>query len=255
MYQVPDELTVSADGPVRVVTLNRPGQLNAANKAMHTGLVKIWRQLADDPSARAVVLTGSGRAFCAGGDIEWFRQIQIDHRERRRSLTEAKQIVTEMTDFPLPVVAAVNGPAIGLGASLMMMCDVVYLNEDTFIADPHVQVALVAADGGSVSWPLMTSLLRAKEYLLTGDRIPAREAERFGLANHVVPAAQVLPRALAFAHRVAALPWQAVQDTKRALNIHLATAARSVLDFALAAEGESYTTPENRAAVEAFLAK
>ena len=248
-------LTVEKDGAVRIVRLNRPESLNAANPALHTALVTVWGELQTDPEARAVVLTGAGKAFCAGGDIEWFRQIQGDNDENRRSMEEARQIITNMAAFPLPVVAAVNGPAVGLGASLAMMADVVFIADTAFLADPHVVVGLVAADGGSVTWPLMTSLLKAKEYLLTGDRIPAEEAKALGLANRVVPRDSVVSEALAFAHRLAGLPAVAVQGTKRALNKHVEAAIHSVLDYALAAEAQCFSTDEHRQAVDAFLSR
>jgi enoyl-CoA hydratase len=248
-------LTVEKDGAVRIVRLNRPESLNAVNPALHTALVKVWGEIQEDRETRAVVLTGAGKAFCAGGDIDSFRQNHVDEEKNRRSMEEARQLVANMAAFPLPVVAAVNGPAVGLGASLAMMADVVFIADTAFLADPHVVVGLVAADGGSVTWPLMMSLLKAKEYLLTGDRIPAEEAKALGLANRVVPGDCVLSEALAFAHRLAGLPAVAVQGTKRALNKHLEAAIHSVLDFALAAEAQCFSTDDHRQAVDAFLAR
>ncbi len=121
----------------------------------------------------------------------------------------------------VPIVAAVNGPAVGLGCSLVALSDVVYMAESAHLADPHVLIGLVAADGGPVTWPLLTSLQLAKEYALTGDRIPAERAAAIGLVNHVVPDDEVLDQAMACARKIAALPQQAVEDTKRILNLHL----------------------------------
>ena len=112
---------------------------------------------------------------------------------------------------------------------------------------------IVAADGGSLAWPLLMSLLKAKEYLLLGERIPAALAVELGLANRVVPHEQVKEEALAVAHRLAALPPAAVQDTKRALNLHLQRAMTGILEYGLTAESETFTSPEHRAALEAFL--
>jgi enoyl-CoA hydratase len=131
------------------------------------------------------------------------------------------------------------------------MCDIVLIADDAFMADPHVGAGLVAADGGAVLWPLVMSYLKAKEYLLLGDRIPAEEAVRLGLANRVVPAGQVRDEALALAHRLASLPWQAVQETKRAVNLHLQEAALRVMPFAVTAESESFNTE----AVQQFMDK
>jgi len=155
----------------------------------------------------------------------------------------------------VPVIAAVNGPAVGLGCSLLALSDVVYMAESAYLSDPHVTVGLVAADGGPVTWPLHTSLLLAKEYAFTGERITAARAAEIGLANHVCPDGEVLPAALAAAHKIAALPQQAVEATKRVLNLHLEQAVLATIDFALAAENESFDTDELRANVDRFLAR
>jgi enoyl-CoA hydratase/carnithine racemase len=149
-------------------------------------------------------------------------------------------------------VAAVNGPAVGLGATLVTACDMVFIADHTFLADPHVTVALVAGDGAAATWPLHVSLLRAKEFLLTGDRIPAASAVEFGLANRAVPAPSLLEDALAFAHRLAALPPQAVQDTKTVLNQWIRQSSVSVLGYGFAAESQSHDTAEFRAVPERF---
>ena len=154
----------------------------------------------------------------------------------------------------VPIVAAVNGPAVGLGCSLVALSDIVYMAESAHLADPHVMIGLVAADGGPVTWPLLTSLQLAKEYALTGDRIPAERAAQIGLVNHVCEDDAVLDQALACAHRIAALPRQAVEDTKRILNLHLERAVVATLDFALAAEDRSFRSPELRANLDRLLA-
>jgi len=253
-YDLPVEVTVTADGPVRIVTMNRPDELNAVNGGLHHGMSRVWAQLAADGDARAAVLTGAGAAFSAGGDFGWFQVVQGDAAPRRAMLREARAIVTEMTRCPLPVVAAVNGPAVGFGCSVALLCDVVLIDENAFLADPHVSVGLVAGDGGAVVWPLLTSLLRAKEYLFTGERIPAGLAVELGLANRVVAAGSALPTAVELAHRLAAQPPLALQETKRAVNLHLERAVTGILDFALSAESESFGTAEHRDRVAAFFA-
>jgi enoyl-CoA hydratase/carnithine racemase len=155
----------------------------------------------------------------------------------------------------VPVVAAVNGPAVGLGCSLVAMSDVAIMAESAYLADPHVALGLVAADGGPVTWPLLTSLQLAKEYALTGDRIPAQRAAEIGLVNHVVPDDEVLDQALACAHKIAKLPRGAVEDTKRVLNLHLERAVLATLDFALSAEHRSFDSPELRANLDRLLSR
>lgn len=240
----PPVIAIEEDGPVRIVTFNRPDSLNAVSHELHRELVAVWGRLRQDREARAVVITGAGRAFSAGGDVPEFMRAVEEKEFRREGFEMATQLVREMLEFPLPVVAAVNGPAVGLGASVAVMTDIVYMSEKAFLADPHVAIGLTAGDGGVVTWPAMTSILRAKEYIFTGDRIPAEEAVRLGLANRVFPAEELLPAALEFAKRLADLPAQPLQTTKRALNMHLIAAADRVLPFALAAEELSFEEPD-----------
>jgi len=253
-YELTPELTVEADGPIRLVRLNRPEQLNATNHGLHRGLAELFPQIDADDDARAVVLTGNGRAFSAGGDFTYLDELSRDPDRRRETLAHGKQIVTGMVQCRVPIVAAVNGPAVGLGCSLVALSDIVYMAESAHLSDPHVMIGLVAADGGPVTWPLLTSLQLAKEYALTGDRIPARRAAEMGLVNHVCADDEVLEQAVACAHRIAKLPRQAVEDTKRILNLHLERAVVATLDFALAAEDRSFTSSELRANLDRLLA-
>jgi len=248
-------LLIEGAGPVRTVKLNRPDRLNAVNEELHAALASVWGILGADDTVRAVILTGAGTAFSAGGDMDYLARLADDPSFRSHTLADARRIVTEMMAFRKPVIAAVNGPAVGLGCSLAVLCDIVLMSETAFFADPHVNIGLVAADGGALAWPLTMSLLRAKEYLFTGDRIDAPTAERLGLANHVVPPADLLDRAQSLAERLAAQPQQALQDTKRALNIHMSRAVLSVIDFALASESETFALPEFRSFLDAYTAK
>jgi enoyl-CoA hydratase len=247
------ELLIEARGPIRIVTLNRPEAMNATNEALHGALIKVWRHLAADPEARAVVLTGAGRAFSAGGDLEHFVELWDDRTARRQEIDNAGRLLQEMISFPLPVVAAVNGPAVGLGCNLAVCSDLVLIAESAFVADPHVGVGLTAADGGAPTWPLLMGMLKAKEYLLTSERIPAAKAVEIGLANRVVPDADLMDEALALAGRIAAQPPHAVRTTKRALNIHIKRAVAGVMEYALAEEYASFDTPEHQALVRRFL--
>jgi enoyl-CoA hydratase/carnithine racemase len=253
MYDMPAEIDVRAEGPLRIITLNRPSALNAVNDALHTGLARLWPRLAEDRAARAAVLTGSGRTFSAGGDFAYLDELSKDAELRATTIAHGRDIVLGMARCRIPVVAAVNGPAVGLGCSLVSLSDVVYMAEDAYLADPHVQVGLVAADGGPLTWPLHTSLLLAKEYALTGARIPAERAVQMGLANHV--SADPMADALACAKRIAELPRQAVESTKRLLNMQLERAVLSTLDFATTAEDQSFQTDDFRAIVTRLTTK
>ena len=247
MYDMPPEIDVAADGPLRIITLNRPGALNAVNDPLHTGLARLWPRLSEDHDARAAVLTGRGRAFSAGGDFGYLEELSRDAALRAKTIAHGRDLVLGMARCRVPVVAAVNGPAVGLGCSLVALSDVVYMAETAYLADPHVQIGLVAADGGPLTWPLHTSLLLAKEYALTGARISAPRAAEMGLANHVV--ADPLSEALACAKRIAGLPRQAVESTKRILNLQLERAVLATLDFAMTAEEQSFGTADFRSII------
>jgi enoyl-CoA hydratase/carnithine racemase len=215
----------------------------------------VFPQLSADPEARVAVITGEGRAFSAGGDFDLLDRMARDRDLRRDVIAEGRALVVSMIRCRVPVIAAVNGPAVGLGCSVIALSDVVYMAESAYLSDPHVTVGLVAADGGPLSWPLHTSLLLAKEYAFTGDRISAARAAEIGLANHVCADEAVLDEALAAAHRIATLPRQAVEATKRVLNLHLERAVLATIDFAMAAETESFDMPELRANVDRFLGR
>jgi enoyl-CoA hydratase/carnithine racemase len=243
-------IAVRSEGPVRVVTLDEPDTLNAFSEPMHESFLALWRAVAKDTDARAVVLTGAGRAFSAGGSFEDFERRRTDVEFRVRSMNQAREIVEAMIDCRVPVVAAVNGAAVGLGCTIVTLCDIVFIADTAFLADPHVSVALVAGDGSAVTWPAHTSLLKAKQYLLTGDRIPPEDAVALGLGNFVVPHAELMDAALSFARRLASQPPQAVQETKRVLNEHLRANAERALQLGLDAEQASHDTPEYQAAAE-----
>lgn len=239
-------------GPVAILTMNNPDMRNAFVDELHEAMQEVWAHLSADHSVRAVVLTGAGRAFSSGGDIPGFIRSYEDPDHRRLSLRQARSLMDAMAEFPKPVIAAVNGPAVGLGCSVAVNCDIVLIAESAFLADTHVDIGLVCGDGGAIAWPLLMSLLKAKEYLLTGDRIPSHEAVNLGLANRVVADDALLVEAVALAQRLADKPRQAIQETKRALNLHLQAAIAMVAPFALSAEAESFATDDVRRSVESF---
>lgn len=243
---LPAELTVEIDGPVRTVVINRPAELNAVNRPLHFALAHVWRLLGQDPGARVVIVTGSGRAFSAGGDLGWITSFLDDPVARDESLREGAQIIEELLRFPLPVIAAVNGPAVGLGCSLAVLCDIVLIAETAHLADPHVSVGLVAGDGGAAFWPLLTPILRSREYLFTGARIPAATAVELGLASRTVAPDALLPQARALALRLAEQPAEALRGTKRVANMYLAQALAGAVQAGFAAEAATMRSPEHR---------
>ncbi|WP_040800744.1 enoyl-CoA hydratase/isomerase family protein [Nocardia higoensis] len=245
-YDPPPGLTVTADGPVRTVLIDRPAELNAVNADLHRALAEVWRHLAADRDAKVVILTGAGRAFSAGGDLDWITSFLDDPVARDESIREGAQIIEEILRFPLPVIAAVNGAAMGLGASIAVLCDIVLMSERAYLADPHVAVGLVAGDGGAAFWPLLTPILRTREFLYTGDRIDAATAVQVGLASRVVAAEELLIEASALAHRLAAQPSEALRGTKRVVNMYLSQALAGPMQAGFAAEVVSMRTDEHR---------
>lgn len=240
----------TGDG-VLTVSFQRPDAKNAVNKALHRELSRVFAEIARDRDTRSVVLTGEGRAFSAGGDLTWFRD--MDAEDRDALFVEARRIVIDLLEVPQPVIAAVNGPAIGLGATIALMCDIIVAADDALFGDPHVLIGVVAGDGGAVIWPWLVGMARAKEYLLTGQNIRAEEAERIGLVNRVVPADELLGVAQELASRLASGPTQAIQGTKASLNKILRDTTNLVLDTSLALERACFETDDHREAVSAFL--
>jgi enoyl-CoA hydratase len=245
-YDLPDELLVETDGSLRTVVINRAAELNCVNESLHWALANVWRQLASDKAAQAVILTGAGRAFCAGGDLGWITTFLDDPVARDESIREGAQIIEEMLRFPLPIIAAVNGPAVGLGCSIALLCDIVLISEAAYLADPHVAVGLVAGDGGAALWPLLTAIMRSREYLYTGDRIPAETAVELGLASRTVAADELLAEAHRLAERLAAQPPAALQGTKRIVNMHLSQVLGGAMQAGFAAEVATMQSEDHR---------
>jgi enoyl-CoA hydratase len=239
------------DPQVLVVTVDRPGdELNVVDATLHGELARLFRLLRRERTARAVVLTGEGRAFCAGGDFAWFTELRsveaLDHLR-----LDARQLIRDLLDVEVPVVCGLNGHAMGLGASIALLCDLVVMSSDARIGDPHVSVGLVAGDGGTVIWPAVLGPARAKQALLLGDPLDAPTAERLGLVNQVVPADEVAPASLALARRLAAQPPLAVRYTKQAVNAQLRASLGS-LDTATALELSTFLSADHAEAVEAL---
>lgn len=246
----------SRDGRVLTLSLNHPRKLNAVDQLMHEELAQVFTDAGDDKDSDVIVLTGAGAAFCAGGDISWFQRAnRAEPGATRPSVLEAKKIVFSLLDLEKPIIAKVRGPAIGLGCTIALFCDVIFAADTARFADPHVGVGIVAGDGGAAIWPHLVGHARAKEYLMTGDAILAPEAERIGLINHAVGEGELDARVAAFAARLAEGPTQAIKYTKVSVNIGLKQIAHAILDASLAYEMMTFETDDHREAVEAFLAK
>lgn len=248
-----DTVRVDRAGHVLTVTIDRPDSaVNAVNGAVHADIGSLFAWLKTEASARAVVLTGGGkRAFSAGGDFDWFPQLRTV--ERLDSLRrEAKQLIWDLLDVEVPIVCALNGSAAGLGASVALLCDVIVMSERAVIVDPHVNVGLVAGDGGAAVWPWLVGPLAAKRHLLLGEPLTAAEALRLGVAAEVCAPADVGARAQAWAERLAAQPPLAVRGTKLAVNAHLKRALLDSFDLSTALEIPCLLSHDHAEAIDAL---
>lgn len=254
-YQDYRHLAVTREGPILTLTLNRPEALNAINDALHEELGQIFIDVARDDQAEVVILTGAGRAFCAGGDLAEMKANLDAGQGDYMSPATAKRIIFSMLDLEKPLIAKVNGHCMGLGATLALFCDLIYMNEDAKIGDPHVRAGVVAGDGGAVIWPQLIGYAKAKEYLMTGDPISARNAERMNLINHVLPADELDDAVAAMASRLANGPRDAIRWSKVCANIGLKQLAHSIMDASVGYEWQTFRSRDHAEAVNAFVEK
>jgi len=240
---------------VAIITLNRPEVRNAFNGDLAREMDEAFKEVAQDDDVNAIVLTGAGSVFSAGGDIKAMGASSTQPLTAPLGLPMARRHIDTILGVEQPIIAALNGDAIGMGATVALFCDVVLASEKARIGDPHVRMGLVAGDGAAAIWPLLVGVNKAKEMLLTGDLISALEAERLGLLNRILPQEEVMPAAMELARRLAQGPSKAIRWTKLCINKRLREDINLVLDASLALEGLSAATEDHREAVLAFLEK
>ncbi|MDG2003758.1 MAG: enoyl-CoA hydratase-related protein [Novosphingobium sp.] len=255
MYDDFETLKVTQDGKILTISFNRPEVNNATNPQMHQELERIFPLIGTDPEVHVVILTGEGKCFSAGGDINSLKA-SLDNQTRWiESMEEARRILFAMLDVDRPVIAKLNGHAVGLGATLALCCDIVIAKDTAKIADPHVGVGLVAGDGGSVLWPALVGHAKAKRYLLTGDAISGEEAERIGLISECAAAEELDEKVQALAQRLADGAAMAIRLTKKAINMDLRQRMDAMIEAHLGFETWSHLSNDHREALEAFLEK
>lgn len=252
VYEGYETLKVVRQGRVVTVSFNRPEVKNATNPRMHQELVRVFPEIGRDPEAHVVILTGVGDTFSAGGDFDALRTSLDDHRRWNESMMEARDILMGVIDLDRPVIAKVNGHAVGLGATLALVCDIIIAKDTAKIADPHVKVGLVAGDGGSVIWPALIGYARAKKYLLTGAAISGAEAAAIGLVSEALPADQLDARVDALARELAEGAAVAIRLTKKSVNMALRQQMDALIEAHLGFETMSHLTNDHREAVAAF---
>ena len=251
-YREQHHLAVRIEDRVATLTLDRPEVHNAVNHAMHLGLETIFRVLARDPDVGAIVITGRGKSFCAGGDVKGYGNPDDRPIDQLRG---TRYLVQEMIACEAPIIAAVNGTAAGLGATIALLSDVIFMADTARIGDTHVKMGLVAGDGGAVIWPLLIGPHRAKELLMSGKLVTGPQAAQMGLVNHCVSAASLLEEAIAFARELAHGPIAAIRWTKMAINQQIQHSINTTLNFSVAAEHLTAHTQDMREAITAFAEK
>jgi enoyl-CoA hydratase/carnithine racemase len=244
-------LKVEISNQVATVILNRPEELNNFDRTLHSEVESIFHEISFDETVNAIVLTGAGTAFSAGGNI----------KEMQKGMSTAPppeeciSLINNLLKIKQPIIAALNGHAVGLGATLALFCDIVIASSKAKIGDPHVSVGLVAGDGGCVIWPLLIGMTRAKEMLLTGKLINSEKAEQIGLINYSVPSEEVMPKAMRIANSLANGPAKAIQWTKMSINKKLLADVNLILPTSIGFEYLSMNTEEHKEAVAAFIEK
>ena len=230
------------------VAMNRPDRLNAADATMHRELAEIWRVIDGDESVNAVILTGVGKAFSAGGDFDMIDEIMNDYATRTRAWKEARDIVYNVINCSKPIVSAIRGPAVGAGLVAGLLADVSIAVRDARIIDGHTRLGVAAGDHAAIVWPLLCGMAKAKYYLLLCEPVSGEEAERIGLVSLTVDDGELDDRAIEVATRLAEGPPSAVRFTKYALNNWLRLAGPT-FDTSLALEFLGFTGPEPREGV------
>ncbi len=239
------------DSGVAIITMNRPEILNAISWPMHSALEQVFVDLDNDPKVKAIVLTGAGRGFCSGGD-----QNSLDDGLHTISPTRSgRHLIRNMLELESPLIAAVNGVAVGLGATLALYCDVGFADPSARFADTHGTAGRVAGDGGAIIWPMLLGPVRAKHYLMTGEFISAEEAAAAGMINKVIPDGKVFDHAIQYAEMLASGPRDAIIWTKYAVNKLIKEQVHLNLDTAAAHEMLTFVSPERKEAVAAFREK
>lgn len=237
------------------IKLNRPEMMNAVDDDLHYELSLVFEEADRNPDSDVVVLTGTGKAFCAGGQASWMQDKAVRPDEFRDILPDTKRIVFSQLQMEKPIICAVNGAAAGLGATIALMCDMIVAADTAVIGDPHVKMGFVAGDGGPVIWPQLVGYARAKEFLLLGTMLKASEAQEMGLINRVVPADRLQEEAEQIALKLARGAKWAIRWTKTVMNMPLRRIAQELMDASVAYEMASNITSDHREAVQAFIEK
>ncbi|MGE0881133.1 MAG: enoyl-CoA hydratase/isomerase family protein [Acidimicrobiia bacterium] len=250
-----NQIDVVRDGHILRVTLNDPENLNVFDENSERAFRALFEAIQLDEETRVVVLTGTGTAFNAGGNVGLNLNYNASHKLANKILGNARRMVMAMLDCEKPILARINGDAVGLGATIALLCDITFMVDTARIGDPHIKVGLVAGDGGALIWPLLVGPARAKQYLLSGDLLTAPEAAAMGLVNFSVPADELDALVDKWANRLARSAPHAIQGTKAAINAAIKLNAAAALDLGFAREAVSISSKDLVEAVNSFYEK
>jgi enoyl-CoA hydratase/carnithine racemase len=245
-----EAIELTHDGAILTASFDRPEQLNAINKAVHRELETLFVDVERDDDTKLLVLTGKGRAFSAGGDLDWLLELNADPAASARAILGDRRIQNALLGMETPIIAKVNGAAVGLGCSLALFSDVVIAASHAIFSDPHVSVGLVAGDGGALLWPQLIGFARARRYLLTGEPITAGDAAAMGLITDAVDADDLDDVVATWAQRLLAQPEHALRWTKVSINAGLRVIANAVLDSSAGFENVTQIMPAHREKLE-----
>ena len=243
------------DGRVLTAAIASDHPVNGVDGPMHDELARVFTDLQRDSESDIIILTGKGRAFCAGGDFDWFDEQIADPAKFRAIAWDAKRIVSTLLEMEKPILCRLNGAAAGLGATIALLCDMIIADEKALIGDPHVKVGLVAGDGGALIWPQLIGYAKAKELLMTGDLLTASEAQALGLINYAVPTAALDEKVQELVTKLQGNPRWAVRWTKTVTNIPLRALAAQMMDASVGWESVSNIHADRKEAVDAFRQK
>ncbi len=254
-----EKLVYDTDAGIAMMTLNRPERLNALDHALKDEMLEVLDVVARDAEVRVVILTGAGRAFCAGADLQdvLLRGLDMDHETReQQQVRDFNELVRVMRHLEKPIIAAINGAAVGGGCCLALAADIRIAAPNARFGMVFVRLGLSSADmGGSFLLPRLIGLASASELMLTGEIIDAERAERIGLVNRLVQAEDLMPTARDYAERLAAGPPIGLAMTKRALNRSLGIDIAQHLDYEAFVQSKCMLTADHREGVDAFLSK
>ncbi|MBV9996746.1 MAG: enoyl-CoA hydratase/isomerase family protein [Caulobacteraceae bacterium] len=246
------------NGEIFVVSINRPERLNAVDPETHRQIGRIWHMLDRDADCRVIVITGEGRAFCVGMDHKARGPSGDAGPPRYRSLRGrpgASKLIDNMLEVEKPIIAMINGPAMGMGLIIALTSDITVAASDATLGDTHINIGVTPGDGGVLLLPMLVGMNRAKELLMTGDVITGEEAARLGVVNHAKPREELRPFTLALAAKLAAKAPYAMRTTKVSLNMIMRRRALDVLDLSHLYEQLTMRTEDHREGVRAMAEK